>query len=69
MLSEAGFLLLLRIAGRSCAKEAIMNWTAESSTVTNSIEHFSDLDTTVGKAGASESVAIVAIIWGVVIIL
>lgn len=46
-----------------------MNWTAESSTVTNSIEHFSDLDTTVGKAGASESVAIVAIIWGVVIIL
>jgi len=41
-----------------------MNWTAKSG---NRLS-VADLETPIGKAGASESVAIVAIIWGIVII-
>lgn len=41
-----------------------MNWTS----TTNASVPFADLSTSVGKAGASESVAIVAIIWGLIII-
>ncbi len=41
-----------------------MNWTNSKAT-----RGFADLHNNVGKAGASESVAIVAIIWGIVIIL
>lgn len=41
-----------------------MKWTAH----TDAQLSIADLETSVGKAGASESVAIVAIIWGIVII-
>lgn len=43
-----------------------MNWTG---TPTSSLRrNISDLPARVGKAGASESVAIVAVIWGIIII-
>lgn len=46
-----------------------MNWNSAPTSTSMVQADFADLSHKVGKAGASESVAIVAIIWGIVILL
>lgn len=45
-----------------------MQWNAISASTESKSAVFAPLPHTVGKAGASESVAIVAIIWGIIIL-
>ncbi len=44
-----------------------MNWTKTNEVAAETI-NFSGLDTPVGKTGSTESVLIVAIIWGIAIV-